>query len=613
MRKISSGITETDFTKYPWATLIASGTLAHFYEYSTRFTQEMQAYEGRGDSIGAKVFGFLAQVASLGANFENKEKPFDCRLRMSGRRSVDIYDFDEADGLLMASLVPLATDPELRARLADVSCAIKFNHQIAREAVKAYLEAANLLANPENWVQFIEYTERAADLAAGLGRGQQPIKDVIAEVEGSIGRFGPTDLGFCTSKLMDILLVHRADPERFTTICLGIAERAEKSDRSNKWLVARDYWKLSARLQTIAKDEEGAKKSRIRAAETHVGEADEWLAREQPIHSSASHHLKCAVFALTEAGAPKEHIDEVRQRMLVEQKLAVDELGTISVPIDLRDMVEGALQVVTGKDLRTAILGLVFELPLLNFEELKKSARELAGKYPFLAMTGVEMIDEEGRTVARRQSIWDPQSPDYEKAILQEAFQEAASRRWPLTVEGFINVCADRIQLEHQPSLRELAFLVQDNPVIPPHHEMSILRGFRAGFAGDMMTICYFLIPQFEAVIRRVLALRGVKITNLDNSLIQEVRTLGTLLELPATIEIFGADLVLTMRGLLTEAFGSNLRNRVAHGLLLDPHCHEPNVLYCWWLLLRICLTPQIQTMRANSVFKTPVFVRTIA
>jgi hypothetical protein len=282
MSEVSSGITNADFDKYPWSTLIAPGSFRNFYEYSTRFLQERTVHEQKGDDLGAKIFGFLAEVTSLAANFENREKPFDCRIRMAGRRSVDIHDFDETDSLLMADLFPSANDPQLRARLADVSLTIKFNHQTAREAVKAYLEAARMLADPEHWVQFIEYVKRAADIAAGLGRGQQPIKDVISAAEGFINTFGTSDLGFSTSKLTDILIVHRAKPEKFIPTCLDIAERAEKSGRPNKWLVARDYWKLSARLQSLANDEEGARNSRIRAAETHVGEADEWLAREKP-------------------------------------------------------------------------------------------------------------------------------------------------------------------------------------------------------------------------------------------------------------------------------------------------------------------------------------------
>jgi hypothetical protein len=208
---------------------------------------------------------------------------------------------------------------------------------------------------------------------------------------------------------------------------------------------------LSARLQWISKDEEGAKNSRIRAAETHVDEADEWLSREKPIHASASHHLKLAFTTLTDVGAPQERIDEIYQRIIAEQKLAVSEIGTFSVPMDLSDSIEAAREAVSGKDLQTAILTLAFGVDLTDFDKLKKTVQEIAAKFPFLALSTVEMVDSEGRTTARRGNLWDPQSEGYEESVLQEAFHEASSRHWPLTVHGYINVCAEQIQLEHRP------------------------------------------------------------------------------------------------------------------------------------------------------------------
>jgi len=55
------------------------------------------------------------------------------------------------------------------------------------------------------------------------------------------------------------------------------------------------------------------------------------------------------------------------------------------------------------------------------------------------------------------------------------------------------------------------------------------------------------------------------------------------------------------MRGLLTEEFGSNLRNNLCHGMLTDYGCYHPNILYCWWLLLRICLVPDVRLSAAGG------------
>jgi hypothetical protein len=55
------------------------------------------------------------------------------------------------------------------------------------------------------------------------------------------------------------------------------------------------------------------------------------------------------------------------------------------------------------------------------------------------------------------------------------------------------------------------------------------------------------------------------------------------------------------MIGLLTEEFGSNLRNGLPHGLSADYQCGDLNVLYSWWLLLRICLSSAADSVTAKK------------
>jgi uncharacterized protein DUF4209 len=63
---------------------------------------------------------------------------------------------------------------------------------------------------------------------------------------------------------------------------------------------------------------------------------------------------------------------------------------------------------------------------------------------------------------------------------------------------------------------------------------------------------------------------------------------------MPETRDAFGEAHVFELRGLLTEEFGSNLRNRLAHGLLDEGDCYSESVLHLWWLLLRLCVVPLI-------------------
>jgi hypothetical protein len=82
--------------------------------------------------------------------------------------------------------------------------------------------------------------------------------------------------------------------------------------------------------------------------------------------------------------------------------------------------------------------------------------------------------------------------------------------------------------------------------------------------------------------------------SKLNSELIQEVRHLETLLKLPETIEVFGANAIFDLRDLLVEKFGHNLRNRLTHGLMHEGHFYSTEAVYIWWLVLRFCCVPLI-------------------
>jgi Domain of unknown function (DUF4209) len=108
----------------------------------------------------------------------------------------------------------------------------------------------------------------------------------------------------------------------------------------------------------------------------------------------------------------------------------------------------------------------------------------------------------------------------------------------------------------------------------------------------------HLLIPQVEHSIRVLLANAGVITSSLATGGIQNEYNLNqTLVDEkfagPLT-KILGEDLVFDLRGLLIEHGGSNLRNRVAHGLLDDGEFDSAVAVYLWWLVLRLCCLPII-------------------
>jgi hypothetical protein len=115
-----------------------------------------------------------------------------------------------------------------------------------------------------------------------------------------------------------------------------------------------------------------------------------------------------------------------------------------------------------------------------------------------------------------------------------------------------------------------------------------IAKALFAGFERDLVTALHLLVPQVEHLVRWHLKSSGVKTTTLSADGVENENGLSTLVDLPEVAKIFGDDLAFELKALFCDAFGPNLRNEVAHGLLDDENCQSAQTVYAWWLLLRM-------------------------
>jgi hypothetical protein len=381
-----------------------------------------------------------------------------------------------------------------------------------------------------------------------------------------------------------------------------IAARTEQTEA----FAARTYWELAAEWYSRKKDEEESQRCAIRVAETYVLEAEAALQRKVPSIMASAGLLAQAVEALRRSGAPKERRDEVHRLLLERQKRTKEEMGQFSHDVEIGDLQRRARELVKGCDLPEAIIRLATQATPLNPKKHREYIEQLAKDHPITYLFSASFVDREGRVTAQRPSLLTSDPIQYEAGLWAEMMRQATSINWPFRISAFIDPCRMQITLDLEPRIRDLAFLVSNNPFIPPGHEHSFARGFHAGFVGDFHGAAYFLIPQVEESIRYVLENRGVITSKLDNKLVQEVRSLDKLLRMPETVDVFGEDHVFELRGILTEDFGSNLRNRLAHGLLTDGECFLPSVMHLWWILIRLCISPLLPEQGTPANETTP-------
>ncbi len=111
-----------------------------------------------------------------------------------------------------------------------------------------------------------------------------------------------------------------------------------------------------------------------------------------------------------------------------------------------------------------------------------------------------------------------------------------------------------------------------------------------AGLQGDIVIAAHLLIPQLENSLRHILKQNGSiaskRETIQDNFLLHEV------LNSPDLKQVLTENIIFTLKGLLVERMGSNLRNEICHGLFDYARFFTPELAYFWWLTLHLCLVP---------------------
>jgi len=112
---------------------------------------------------------------------------------------------------------------------------------------------------------------------------------------------------------------------------------------------------------------------------------------------------------------------------------------------------------------------------------------------------------------------------------------------------------------------------------------------------GDLVSALHVLVPRVEQLCRRILRAAGTEITALRDGELRE-RPLGELLRAGEMDGTLPASLARLLQAVLSEDWGLNLRNRVAHGFLTPKECTQAaadRVLHIALLLGRIQLEEQ--------------------
>lgn len=584
MSLLSSPLTKDDFKNAYWQYVVDGSERKDCLSYNSAFWKKSQEAREAGNHRDQAVFLVLTAVTGAAIGPGSADDFF-----------ADIFKNLTDEQLdFLAEIASEISDPELQARVADILWIRQRDYRMAQLAIPAYLQSATTLENPEHWTYCVDRMERALRLARKIGHEDEV---VLSHIEAVLDRYNGEDPRWLSAKLMELLQECRlGDPAKYAALSEKAATLAESS---SDWFRARIIWGIKAVWHRMEKDYSKELDASMSAAETYVGEAEAALNKTPPSYLAASRYLQHAVEAFRSIRGTKEETvnakaraAEVHKLLLQYQEETHNEMITSSHKMDISDLVVEARNHVGGKDFKEAL----FDLALLGSptdisrlrQQVQQQAREFVASHLFPHV----MMNDMGKVTACQPGSVLSSNPEEAEAATHFEMCRNAVYYQNLQAQACIEPARYQINLEHGVRLNDIRSIISHSQFVPPEREYLFAKGLFAGLTGDFVTSTHTLIPQIENSVRYIMWRRGIITSGLDNSGIQNEQNLNSTLYRPEIKSIFDENTLFDLKCLLVEHAGSNLRNRMAHGLISDGEFMSPLMSYIWWLTLRLCCVP---------------------
>lgn len=557
-----------------------------------------EASKSAGDKNAAseaRVFGLLAAICQIHFKPNDQAEPYGPLLVMDGRRSLIPSDLRGEQAAVLAEIVPTVENPGLRARLTDI---VWLNDRsraaMAPLAISSFRETVSLIFEGKAELRFEDHQAGSHQAVALLRRAcqigrltgwKETDTDALKSLVTSI-----TDAAFRSGEAGGYLNIGELNADYRIDEPATIAAQAEHLAKLDDLHpeTARHLWELAARAHRQNEDEEHSNRCLVSAAECYVRMAE---AADNKGMAAAS-WLMDAIKALRHIPGTKERRQELEAVLRQAQESVSDEMGTISTPVDLSDLVDEARRTIHGLTLAQALAQFATLATSPDPDTLYRQAREHVQEHPLSGFIAMSVHDEEGKVVTQSPGLTgDSETQDDH---LRHIIAQNESFRRHTFAYGVIETARRVINAEHPIETRDILPLAEYSPFVPAGHEDLYALGFARFFNGDFISALHILMPQLENSLRYVLKQADVDPSAIQSDMTQENRNLSVMLNRDReTLEsIFGGAIVFEIENLFDFRGGPALRHQLAHGLLSAGECYGADSIYACWFIFRLCTLP---------------------
>jgi tetratricopeptide (TPR) repeat protein len=526
----------------------------------------------------------VINVLSYHMNLKNPKQPFEPYAIFGGKRTAALEDLTQFELTFLGDIYSKISDSEFKARIGDVIWTIDKQYKLGIEAIDLYLMAANKLEDWDHWPSCYDRIKRALQLAMSLGKNNGKLDEVNDYIKTLILNINGEDPLFLTGRLIELLIDQKdVDIKPFIEI---IEKKIERNTNLNEFNQSRYYLELKNKCFKKLGLKQQAEETVKRIANSYEVEVGVLKEKGSDNYLLMIKHLEDAIKTYRTVSGMKKKIDKLLIEMEPYKKKVSENLKEFSYQTDISHIVKEIEKSFKKINKLESIYKLAYIKRIVPKRNLREQVEKRISPLDFIAST--EMIDNNGRRIVNMPDLLSGTEEEKEKAFDAYMLQEAANNH-SYTGSILIGNALRIIREEHEISRSDLENIVRDNLFIPKGRELIYRDGLFEGFQGNFLTAIHILIPQLENSFREFARLCGDLVTTFEDDGKEQVKSLNSIFELPKFIDAYDEDLIFDLRSLLTEKYGSNIRNKLAHGLLTYEEASSSIAVYVWWISLRLC------------------------
>lgn len=539
------------------------------------------------DAFDLEVFDLLRKAYGITIIYRSDRRDEDGKLEYRTYGEEGIIPFTDTELRVFNSLDWAKLPHNLKAHIYDVIWLCNHEYKAAETAAEEYYESYREWFDEVNWVQCVDYISRAIELSAKIGRNDKK-ESFLTEVYNDIVRLNGDDSSFLSISLIELIACQNYCCD-FNTI-IPFADRLISKNEGNlstAHIVEQAYY-MKAELYRKLKDSVSENNVYVQYADALMQGAEMLVKAsndEKKVDNRnwfmAENNVKKAIKLFQNHGASEKAVNA--QKRLVEiQRDAIKHIQMHEFKYDVSGFYKKFCDEYGNHNVHELIWDVIFAFGFQNKQKIRDDVTKNVS--PISSLFPMQMLGAEGQTEFLLPGL----KLDDENNILLHMYHRAKENE---LIQGQ-TFGTWFIQYFRKLDLQEadLDCIFGNNPIIPKGQEKDVQRGVYYGLTGRMSDALDKLAPKVENIIRNLAEMCGDLMTYYDSQEgVQQKKVLSQVFLGEKLNDSIEENILFTFDGLLQQKAGSNIRNRIGHGLNTEVECSTGDCIYFVMIVLKFC------------------------